>query len=230
MCTACPSPGGGLFAQLDPAQLAEIDRCRRILTFRRGAVLFLEGTESAGVYCICSGRVKLSSMLPDGRKHIAGVAGPGEALGVRAALARRAHDLTGELIEDGEIGVIPKMDFLQFLRRHPGICERLALLLSEELYLAYRKIRASALERVGERLVDLLWTAAGARGEPLNGGIRVKLDLNQEEVAEMIGVSRRSISRVLAELRRDGVIQCRRRSIVVLNCEELFRRLPPRML
>jgi len=155
-----------------------------------------------------------------------GIALAGDVLGVRSLLSGRPHDLTAESLERAELKFIRKDDLLNFLSRNGDVSLRLAQKLSEELYEAYRGVRDMALKRSYERLVELLLRFCQTHGEATPDGIRLRMDLSQEELAEMIGASRRSLTRALTRLKHLGVIECRRRSIIVCDKVALENTVP----
>jgi len=180
-----------------------------------GAFVFMEGDQPKGIYCICSGRVKLSISSPSGRAVIVGIDTAGDLLGVRALLSRKPHDLTAETLEMTQLCFIRKDDFLGFLSRNEDVSLRLAQKLSNELYGAYQLVSDVALKQSYKRLTELLLRLCQSHGELRPDGIRLKMNLSQEELADMIGVSRRTLARALAKLKYLGIIECQRRLIII---------------
>ncbi|MBI4463530.1 MAG: Crp/Fnr family transcriptional regulator [Acidobacteria bacterium] len=182
----------------------------------------MEHDEVRAAYCVCSGQVKLFCGSPDGRAAIVAIAKAGDVLGARELLLGKPHDLTAITIERTHLRSIPKEPFLDLLRRNGEFSLRLAQKISGELGEAYRKVSGAVYKSPSERLTELLLALCQSHGESTPSGINLKTNLCQEEIAELVGISRRSLSRVLAELRRRGLIECRRRSILVLNPIALF--------
>jgi len=207
---------------VDGARLGELDQLLQIRTYPPSAVLFMENDEPRAAYCVCSGRVKLSSSSPDGRGVIAAIAGPGALLGARAILLGTSHDLTAIAMEQTQLCVLSKESLLDLLPRDAGIPLQLARRLGSELGDAYRKFSGVACKPLTERLAELLLALCQTHGEPTPAGIHLRANLCQEELSELLGVSRRSLNRALAELRDLGLIQCRRRSILVRNSISLY--------
>lgn len=229
-CLVCSSRTGSIFCNLDPPRLIELDRMRQTSIYPGGVIVFLEGDQPQGVHCVCSGRVKLSTCSPEGRTLIVGIAATGDVLGVRALLSGRQHDLTAQTLEPTQLSFIRKENFLEFLSRNGDVSLRLAQKLSDELYDAYREVRGVALKQSCERLVELLLRFCQTQGEPISDGIRLRINLSQEELAEMIGTSRRTLTRALTKLRDQRIIECRRRSIIVRDKAALENSLPSETL
>ena len=150
----------------------------------------------------------------------------GDILGVRALLSRKPHDLTAETLEPTQLCFIKKDDFLSFLSRNGDVSLRLAQRLSNELYEAYRGLSNVVLKLSHDRLVELLLRLCQSHGEPIPNGIRLRINLSQEDIAEKIGSSRRTLSRSLTKLKRLGIIECQRRSIIVRDIVALKNSLP----
>jgi len=182
----------------------------------------MENDEPGAVFCIRSGRVKLTHSLADGRGVIAALAGPGAFLGGRPILLGTAHDLTAVIVEQTQLCVLSKEDFLEMLPRDAGIPLQLARQLGSELSEAYRKFSGAACRPPTQRLAELLLSLCQTHGVPTAAGIHLQTNLCQEELSELLGVSRRSLNRALADLRDLGLIQCRRRSILVLSTIALY--------
>ncbi len=215
-----------LFADLDDARLTELDRMRQTSMYPGGVIVFSEGDWPSGVHCLCAGRVKLSILSPAGRGIIVGMATAGDILGVRAVLSGQPHDLTAVTLERSQLGFINKNDFLAFLHRNSDLSLRLAQKLSHDLYAAYRGIRSVVLKRSWERLTELLLGFCRTCGQSTPDGIELSINLSQEELAKMIGVSRRTLTRALNQLKRQRIIECRRRSIIVRDRVALEKLLP----
>src|SRR5882724_9308755 len=98
-CVDCRLRSSCIFSNLDYTRLVELDRIQRRGVCANGSVIFTKGDQPQGIYCICSGRVKLSIYSSDGRAVIVGVATAGDVIGSKALLSRKPHILTAEAIE-----------------------------------------------------------------------------------------------------------------------------------
>ena len=221
-CAGCPARPHSIFCGMDGARLAEWAHRLQVRIFPRGAMLFLENDTPQAVYCVRSGQVKLWSGSEDGRGVIAALAGPGAFLGAREVLLETSHDLSAIIVEPAQLCVLPKEGFLEVMARDAEIPLQLARQWGNELGEAYRKISGVACKPLTERLAELLLTLCQTHGEPTPTGIHLRTNLCQEEMSELLGVSRRSLNRALAELRALGLIKCRRRSILVLSSRSLY--------
>ncbi len=214
-CSTCSLRAGTILSGLDNSGALEFEGMLHRFVYPKGVVLFLKGEEPRGIYCICSGRVKLSAHSPDGKSLTAGYPSAGSVIGIRGVLSGQPHDFTARTVEESQLSFMDKEDFLGFLRRNGNVCLRLAESLGEELSRAYGDLRNSALAGSGERLASLLLRLCDDFGEPTPEGIVIKLDVSQDEMAEMAGMSRRTLTRALTRLKSMHLIKCGRRNTIV---------------
>ena len=201
-CRDCKLKCDGFFCQLSPAASQAFENIKLTGVYPKGAALFFETQAPRGVYLVCRGRVKLSVCSSDGRVLILRIAGPGELLGLSATISNLPYKATAEVLEPCQVSFIKKEEFLRFLSEHAEACLKIAQLLSHNYHTAYMQVRSlglsnSALEKLAKLLLE--WCEGSGKGTPQ--GIRLKLGLTHEEIAEMIGTSRETVSRLLSELR-----------------------------
>lgn len=216
-CFTCGVGENCIFSNLDRSHLAEIERIQQRRIYPAGTTVFRSGDQPQGVYIICFGRVKLSVSSSDGRRAIVGIATAGDILGVKALLAGEPHNLKAKALELTQLCFIEKNDFLDFLKRNGGASLGLAQKLSKELYRAYTEVRDMAFKEADKRLAELLVGLCQSNGEQTPKGIRLNINLSWDEVAEMVGTSRRTLTRALTKLRHLGLIEYKHHSIIILN-------------
>ena len=220
-CFACCSRPGGIFSGLDQPSLVELDRLRQTSTYPAGVLVYSEAERPRAAHFVCTGRLKLSSSSPDGRSVILGIAASGDVLGVRPLLLDGLHDHTAETLEESRICFVPKDSFLSFIKRNPDVSLKLSQKLSRELGQAYRQVCSVVLKPPTERLAEVLLALCRTHGQAVPEGIGLNTNMGQDEMAEMVGLSRRSLNRALGTLRGQGLIECRRRFIIVRDHEAL---------
>lgn len=197
-----------------------LDRVTRETSYPAEAVLFMEGQPSPGVMVIVSGRVKLSTASADGRTIIVRLAGPGEVLGLSASVAGRSCELTAETLEPSRVKIIPRESFKQWLRVHPELAFRIAQELAEEYNNTCHQLRTmllshSAAQRLARTLLQLVHDAGPGKEA------RVRFTLTHQEMAEMIGSSRETVTRLLASFRHKGMIEIEDSTLVMHDREAL---------
>lgn len=220
-CTSCQARPASVFQGIEIKRSKVAGgRCQSGV-YPAGSVLFLQDEPARSALCIRSGRVKLSATAPDGRTVIVGIAAAGDILGTRALLSGRPHDMTAEVIEETATCAILKDDFVALLRSNSEVALRVAERMGGEAAEAYRQLYAAVFKEPAERLTELLLQFCGTHGEPTTEGIHLRTNLCQDEMAALVGVSRRTLNRSIAKLRRLGIIDCRRKSIVIRDLDAL---------
>lgn len=221
-CTECgQGEKPGTFCNLAPAGLQRLEEITYAGLYPKGALLFVEGEASRGVFILCSGRAKLTESSPDGRTLIVKIAEPGEILGISAAILGRPYDVAAEVLEPAQANFVKRDDFLDFLATHTEACVHAAQQLSEKCQSAQREIRALGLaqstsERLGRLLLD--WAE---HGEETDQGIRLKVLLTHGEIAQLIGTTRETVTRLLTQFRRRKLIDVKGSTLVVIDREKL---------
>ena len=216
-CVICKLRHSGFFCDLPKRSVEDLDKIKYAGAFPPGAVLFVEGQSPRGVYIICSGRVKLTTTSRDGKTLILRIAEAGEGLGLHGTVSEKPHDLTAETLQPCQLDFVKRDDFLKFLQSHPDACLHAAQHLSQDCQSAYEMIRSLGLSHsVSEKLARLLLEWASG-GEETKEGIRIKIALTHEEIAQLIGTSRETVTRVLGEFREKQFAQLRGSTLLIRN-------------
>jgi len=174
--------------------------------YPKGATLFSEGDPSSGVYMLCQGRIKLSTYSKDGKALILRIAEAGELLGLSSAISDSPHEATAEVLDQCQINFVRRADLLRFLQERAEAGLSALRQLSRNYHTAYTQVCSLGLSAtVGDKLIKLLlgWCPS-SKGS--NDKINLKLTFSHEEIAEMIGTSRETVTRLLKELRERGLI------------------------
>jgi CRP/FNR family cyclic AMP-dependent transcriptional regulator len=186
-------------------------------SYPKGTILFVEGQEASGVFILLSGRVKLTASSADGKSLLLRIAEPGEVIGIPGAISGKTYVLTGETLEPIEANFISRGPFMQFLREHGEAAVRVAEILNEIYHATFEEVRylglaGSAAEKLARFLLDK--TAARA---PNEGQFRATLALTHEEIAEIIGVARETVTRLFATFKREQLIEMHGSTLVITN-------------
>jgi CRP/FNR family cyclic AMP-dependent transcriptional regulator len=190
-------------------------------TYPAGAVLFVEGEKPNGTYVLSSGRVKLSICSANGKVMILRIAKPGEILGLHAVVSSAGFQATAETIEPCQVSFVRSDEFLRFLREYPEASLGAARQLSASYQEACEQLRAiglcdSARKRVARFVLE--WVE---HGEMREDGIRSTLSLTHEEIGQLIGTSRETITRALGEFKMRRWISIKGSTLLVKNLDAL---------
>jgi len=137
----------GPFCHLPDLASHDFEALKTPVLYRKGTVLFREGQPAHDIFIVHEGRVRLSISSESGRRLTLRIAGPGEILGLSAALTGGPHEMMAELLEDAQLATIKRKDLLNFLREHRDACLQVVHLLSQDLHIAYDRVRSLGLAR-----------------------------------------------------------------------------------
>ncbi len=206
-----------LFCGLSPEVLRSIETLQYTTVYPAGAMLFVEGQAARGIYILRRGRIKLSMCARDGKTLILRLVEAGEVLGLSAAVSGRGFEGSAETQEVCEISFIRMPDFHRLMRTENELVLRIAEHLSEEYNSTCQEIRSLMLsESAGEKLARLLLGWLDRNGEPSRPGY-MKLGLTHEEIAQMIGTSRETVTRLLSEFKKKQLIQQKGSTVLIRN-------------
>jgi CRP/FNR family transcriptional regulator len=206
-----------IFCDLPKSVLAELDEISYPSTYPRDAILFVEGEKPRGVFVICSGRVKLSTGSSKGKSVTVRFAEAGEVVGLPGTVSGKPYELTAEALEPLQANFILRGAFLRFLRKHGEAATRVAEILSRIYQAALSEVRylglsASTAEKLARFLLDLPASPMQDKGQ-----IRATLTLTHKEIAEMIGASRETVTRLFASFRRERLLEVRGSILIIAN-------------
>jgi CRP/FNR family transcriptional regulator, cyclic AMP receptor protein len=216
-CMTCNARGDNFFCRLSERALREWERIKHVTTYPEGALLFMEGEAARGVYILCQGRVKLATTSSEGKTFILKIAQPGQMFGLNSVVTERPHEMTVETMQPSQIAYVSREDFLRFIRQNGDACLRVVQQLGHECHSAYEVIRSLGLANsVSEKLAKFLlgWSADGRESD---GAVRVKLALTHEEMAQLIGCSRESVTRTLSEFKKQKLAELSGSTLLVWN-------------
>ncbi len=221
-CLTCPMHEEGLFCRLSHESLRQLDSIRQNAFYPQGALLFVEGEPPRGLFILCSGQVKLTASSKDGKSVTLRQVETGEILGLSSVIANGAYPATAETQSPSQVNFIPREQFLRFLHAHGDVSTRVAEHLSMELHKAWEQTRLLALSPSAQaRLAQLLLGWATRHGKNTSEGVRIPLHMTHEEVAENIGATRETVSRLLGDFKRRGLIRVKAGSLLLLKLEAL---------
>lgn len=213
-CVLCEAR---LYSGLSAEQVCQIRGMLGKQDYRAHAMLFREGEPCRYLYVLRSGQVKLTTALADGREQILGVRVAGQLLGFET-LDDDLYPYTATALTPVDACRITHKDMLRILEQNPAVALRVIRRLNRELECAQARIRDLGLKNAHERVASFILSLAPERGEP---PAALPLVLSRQEMADLLGLTIETVSRVIAELKRGGIIQPVRGAIRILDEERL---------
>lgn len=213
-----------LFAELnDQSYLAVRERMQES-TYRRGEEIFREGTPGDRLYVIGAGKVKLGHTAPDGREHLLAILGPGEILGEVSLYDPGPRTATATALAKTVVVELQHTDLLRVLDARPEISQHLLRSLAIRLRRTNDKVSDLIFSDVPGRVARALLELGARFGQHTERGLRVTHDLTQEELAQLVGATRETVNKALAEFSSRGWLQLDGRSVILLDIPKLRRR------
>lgn len=214
-CLNCEFRADNYFCHLSPTVLRLFESLKITNSYPKGAKIFMEGQPSNGIYMLCQGRVKLSTCSKDGKVIVLRIAEPGEVLGMSAAVSNSTYEATAEVLESCQVNFVRKDDFLRFLE-HNGEASLSAIKqLSSNYHAAHAQIRSFGLSTsVADKLAKLLLEWCERKGDT-EYNVLLKISYTHEELAEMIGTSRETVTRILKDFRERDLISIKGSNLIV---------------
>lgn len=191
-------------------------------TYKKGHDIFLQGNPPFGLYCINSGKIKVTKTAHDGKEVIIRIAGPGDVLGHRSLFSHENYAASATTIEETTLCFIDKKFILGAIHREPSIALNLIQRLSREMGSSESRSASLSQKSVKERLAELLLTLKSSYGVSDNGRTKLEIKLTREEMASMIGTSVETVIRFMTEIKEEGWIEQEGKTIFILDEEALI--------
>lgn len=217
-CVTCPVREQHLFCNLPLPTLQKLNEIKSTAVYPKSAMLFIEGQQPRGVFVLCTGKAKLYTSSSEGKTVILNLAEAGDVLGLNATISNRPYEITAEMMEPGQANFIARDALLQFLRENGEIALRVAEQLSRNYYSAFEEVSMLGLtSSPSEKLAKLLlsWAADAAKSD--DPSPIIKMTLTHEEIAEMIGTTRETVSRLFSEFKKKQLLQLKGATLIIRN-------------
>lgn len=206
-CTQCTNVAPGFFCGFSQPVLQALNQVSHKSTMPGGAILFVEGQAPRGLFIVCSGKVNLSTTSREGKILILKSAMAGEVLGLSASISGMSYETTAETATPCQLNFIDRKHFMELMEAHSETGVHVAHCLSRDYHAAYRDIHDLVLTRSSAgKLARLLLSQSPRRGfeDPETW---VTTPMTHEEMAQRIGASRETVTRLLSMLRKKHLIR-----------------------
>ena len=214
-----------LFDGISPSEMQEMEKITRMEEVKKRQPLYLPGDPSSSVYLLKRGRVKIANTAPNGKEVTFEILEAGDVFGELDVLQDAPRSTSAETLDDALICVIPRKDFDQYLAMHPTVMFKLTKLIGLRLKKVQSRVEDLVFRDVPARLAHLLSDLSKTEGVADKQGIRLKAKLTHQEMANLIGCSRETVSTTMGQFRDQGLIQMDGRTITIVSEKGLSRLL-----
>ncbi|MFZ0860727.1 MAG: Crp/Fnr family transcriptional regulator [Candidatus Sulfotelmatobacter sp.] len=228
-CLTCPAGKEYLFCNLSVQALRRLNEIKAAAVYPKGAMLFMEGQQPRGVFVLCAGQAKLSTSCFGGTTIITKVSESGNVLGLNAVVSNRPYEVTAEMTEPGQANFIARDSLLQFQKDHGEVRVRVVEQLSRNCYAAHEEIRILGLATSPSQKFAMLLLSWWAKSAQNNRTARVKFTLTHEEIAEILGTTRETVSRLFSKFKKKKLLQLKG-SILVIRNRRVLEKIAPKAI
>jgi len=213
-----------LFAALDDEAAGALMQSMTSSHLERGDILFHEGDQGDRLYVIREGKIKLGRSSNDGRENLLAILGPGEMFGELSLFDPGPRTATATAVAETQLIGLGHDNMQTFLANRPEVASTLLAALARRLRRTNETLADLVFTDVPGRVAKALLDLSARFGRPAEDGILVPHDLTQEELAQLVGASRETVNKALADFATRGWIKLEARAVVLLDVERLKRR------
>ncbi len=213
-----------LFEQLTPDELTELESSARMRSFPRKSLVYLPADQANAVLLLVSGRIKICNISSDGKESIIAFIEPGEIFGELALLdANGDREEFATAIETSDVVLISHNAVQRLMQRHSHVAMEVTQLLGLRRRRIERRLKNLMFRSNRERLVHALLELSEKYGQPVPQGIQLAIKLSHQDLANLIGSTRESVTVALGELQNEGMVQLARRKIVLSDIDRMAK-------
>ncbi len=213
-----------LFATMDESERQSLVASMVKVELNRGEVLFDEGENGDRLYIIEEGKIKLGSSSGDGRENLLAILGPGEMFGELSLFDPGPRSLSASAVSDSVLYELEHTALVRVIEERPVVAKHLLTALARRLRRTNEALADLVFSDVPGRVAKALLDLSTRFGERVDEGIRVAHDLTQEELAQLVGASRETVNKALADFAGRGWVRREGRAVVLLDLDRLERR------
>jgi CRP/FNR family transcriptional regulator, cyclic AMP receptor protein len=210
-----------LFSTLSDAEFVSLEHIFVLRSYRKNQVIFLEEDTGSYMYIVIAGKVKVTKSTAGGKETLLAIHRAGDFFGEMALLDGKTSPATVSAIEDCKIVTVSKTDFNNFLMRNDKIVRQIIQVLCLRLRQVWGQVQSLNYSSADSRIRSGILQLAKRHGVPDARGIIVDLKITHQELAEMVGTSRETVTRTLARLQKQGILTIDARRIIVLDAKTL---------
>ncbi len=218
-CKTCACSSISVFRSLRSEELELLEAKLKCNSYKKGDILYREGSRITGCYCIQSGVLKIYKTGIDEKPQIVAFAIPGDITGYRSVLSNEAACTTVEVLEDAEICFIPSEIIFSLIKNNSDFALSLIQLTCKELDQANIYIKDIAQKTVRERLAEMLLMLSDTFKIDNEGYI--KINLTREDLSSLVGTATESVIRILSEFKSEGLIELKGKKIKIINIKKM---------
>lgn len=212
-----------LFQSISQLEIGRLEARCRMRTFPRGALVYTPRDSADGVLLLASGRIKVHALTEEGKQAILAFIEPGEVFGELAILGTGSREEYAEACEAASVVLIPAEAVHELMETHAQVSLAVTKLIGLRRRRLERRLKSLLFRSTRERLIHVLLDLAQEYGQTTPQGVELRIRLSHQELANLIGSTRESVTIVLGQLQAEKCLRVGRRRIVLTNPHDLAR-------
>ena len=214
-----------LFVSLTDEELNSINNLLAVKRFKKNEVILHEEDTNKFMYIVLSGRVRVIQITEDGKEILLAIHQAGEFFGEMSFIDGKTSPATIVAADDSVISIISRDEFYSTIYTHKKVLYNLLLILCSRLRESWEKIQLLNLKNASERLKILFYMLSNKYGEKTSKGITLNIKLTHQDMAEMTGMARETVTRVLDKWNKEGEISILGNKLIQLKADFLQKDL-----
>lgn len=221
-CSSCPRAKKGTLSSCQNENLALLSASKVSQRYRKGQIIYAQGSPCQGLHCIYQGKVKITKVAGDGKEQIIRLSTSGDIIGVCTLLSETTYLTSAVALEDCVVCLLPRQDVLALIQSNPQVAGALMKQLSQALNSSDERVLTMAYKPVRERLAESLLLLQDTYRESEADGEEFTIAISREDLASLVGTAKETTSRLLSELKEEGIIAAKGSTITILQTEKLM--------
>jgi len=218
-CQQCQSRRASLFHFCHLNEIEDINNAKSCALYKKGQVIFHEGSNPMGLYCINSGKVKIYKSAADGKEKITRLAKAGDFIGYSSLLAGKPYPVSAAALEDSTVCMVPKSSITELIRNNNQFSENLVKLLCKTVEGSVEKMTDLSYKPVRGRMAEaLLFLNRFYKDEKNQKGV---INITREDLASFVGTVKETAIRMLNEFKQEKLIETHRSEIEIKDVKGL---------
>ncbi len=213
-----------LFTALDDASATSLRASMSGVKLSRGQTLFKEGDAGDQLFVVVDGKLKLGTTSNDGRENLLSILGPRDMFGELSLFDPGPRTATATAVVDSELLALANDQVIGWVKQHPQVSLQLLGRLAQRLRKANDVLSDLVFADVPGRVAKAIIELGERFGTQKPDGLHVNHELTQEELAQLVGASRETVNKALADFSSRGWIKLEPRMVIILNLERIIRR------
>jgi CRP/FNR family cyclic AMP-dependent transcriptional regulator len=211
-----------LFSTLTEEEFKCLEPIFQVKTYRKNQIVFMEEETGNYMYIVLAGKVKVTKTTATGKETILAIHQPGDFFGEMALLDGKTAPATVSSMEDCRIASIHHSDFQRMLMCNEKVVRQIVQVLCSRLRQVWAQVQDLSYSTADSRIRAGILNLSRKHGVQDSRGIIIDLKITHQELAELVGTSRETVTRTLARLQKKGVLELENRRIILLKPKELM--------